>query len=157
MTDIFADEQDVAPTKPRIVSLFALMLGVAILGVLVVLGLVLGGVVVGSRVTTSLFGAAVPSVSEIEDAAGVDLPEGADVQAPLDESVYVAGQVALGNAGTEVLTGAGYIELSDIPRRSLELWNGTLESPRYYVTGDGRGALTGLVDGERIIVFYEAS
>lgn len=154
MSDLFGDEVDVAPNRQRVWPIVAALIGVG----LVIGGLasvvVTGGVNVWAVVAPIFAGPALPELGAVESGAGVSLPEGTRVEPARDDSVYLLGQVRLPE-GTGNPLEVGYVEVSDIPRHSLSVWNGELDDPRYYLGAEGRSALTGEHDGARVIVFYE--
>jgi hypothetical protein len=117
-----------------------------------------GGVGIGQVLLPALIpGNPVASVDEVEEAVGIAFPPGAISQQPVDDSAYVIGQVRFAGDYADTLVAGGYIELAEIPDRELSVWNGTLDEPHYFVTGDGRRALAGTVDGAYTVTFYAAS
>lgn len=155
--DVFDEEVDVAPTRSRVWI---------ILGSLVAIGLVFGGIAafavtggvnVGQVLLPALFpGDRVASTGAVEEAVGIEFPDGAVSQQPIDDSAYVIGQVRFAGDYEDTLVATGYIELAEIPDRELSVWNGELLDPRYFMAGDGRTALAGTVDGASIVTFYAA-
>ena len=155
--DVFDDEVDVTPTRSRVWI---------ILGSLVAIGLVFGGIAAfavtgGVNIGQVLLPALIPgdrvaSVEEVEEAVGIEFPQGAVSQQPIDDSAYVIGQVRFAGAYEDTLVATGYIELAEVPDRELSVWNGELAEARYFMTGDGRTALAGTVDGASIVTFYAA-
>ena len=158
MSDLFGDEVDVAPNRQRVWPIVAGLIG---------LGLVFGGifafVVSATTGYTRILIPAIqqyagidelPTVTEVEGQSGVTLPAESVIERPRDRSIYLIGQVRL-PAGTGNPLEAGYVEVSDIPRHSLSVWDGELDDPRYYLGAEGRSALTGEHEGTRVIVFYE--
>ena len=155
--DVFDEEVDVAPTRSRVWI---------ILGSLVAIGLVFGGIAafavtggvnIGQALLPALFpGDRVASTEEVGEAVGIEFPEGAVSQQPIDDSAYVIGQVRFAGDYEDTLVATGFIELAEIPDRELSVWNGELLDPRYFMTGDGRTALAGTLDGVSIVTFYAA-
>jgi hypothetical protein len=155
MTDLFGDEVDVAPNRQRVWPIVAALIGVGLVFGGIASVVVTGGVNVWAVVAPLFAGPALPEVGAVEAASDVSLPAGTEVEPARDDSVYVLGQVRLPE-GTGNPLEAGYVEVGDIPRHSLQVWNGELDDARYYIGAEGRSALTGENDGERVIVFYES-
>ena len=155
-TDVFADEVDVAPTRSRVWVVVGSLVAVGLVFGGIAAFLLTGGTAIGQVLLPALLGPAAPSVATVEAGSGVELPDGAVVQPPVDDNVYVVGQVAFSGSYEELLATAGYIEVADIPAHANQQWDGRLEEPRYFVTGDGRSALAGTVDGASTVTFYAA-
>jgi len=154
MSDLFSNEVDVAPNRQRVWPIVAALVGVGLVFGGIASVVVTGGVNVWS-VLAPVFGAApVPELGAVESASGIMLPAGTKVEQPRDDSVYVIGQVRLPE-GTGNPLEADFVEIVDIPRHTLEVWGADLGNPQYYIGAEGRTALTGTHDGERVIVFYE--
>jgi hypothetical protein len=154
MSDLFGDEVEVAPNRQRVWPIIAALVGVGLVFGGIASVVVTGGVTVWGVFAPLFAGAALPELGAVEAASGVSLPSGTKVEPARDDSVYLLGQVRL-PAGTGNPLEAGYVEVSDIPRHSLSVWDGELDDPRYYLGAEGRSALTGEHDGARVIVFYE--
>jgi len=154
MSDLFGDEVEVAPHRQRAWPIVAALIGIGLVFGGIASVVVTGGVNVWSVVAPFFAGPALPEVGAVEAASGVSLPSGTEVEAARDDSVYLIGQVRL-PSGTGNPLETGYVEVGKIPRHSLEVWEGELDDPRFYLGSEGRSALTGENDGARVIVFYE--
>ena len=163
---IFDDHEDVAERTPRVIPVLAALVGIGLAFGGIGAVLATGGTDLWATITANSRSAEKPvearpevaSVEQLERSVGVELPEGAAVETPRDESDSVEGQVRL-PAGASidevsaVLRESGFVAEPSVPIEHSALWGDSLENATFWAADDGRSALAGENDGRIVIVF----